>query len=168
MLPLQPCLVVVDFNVEPTKIPCLSKGISAGLWVDLEAAWAWAHACGREAGATCKRTWGSAGGYRLDFMVGCPRAAAAAATGCHFRRIGGLYLIWLSGRTFSILGGYLRSLSVRLFGLPPGCLRKVWEIYDDRLQFMARDDALSLEGSLRGGVCHAHGVMVVCCGGCPC
>ena len=30
----QPCLLVVDFNVEPTKIPCLAKGISAGLWVD--------------------------------------------------------------------------------------------------------------------------------------
>ena len=32
----QPCLLVGDFNVEPTKIPCLAKGISAGLWVDLE------------------------------------------------------------------------------------------------------------------------------------
>ena len=32
----QPCLVVGDFNVEATKIPCLAKGISAGLWVDLE------------------------------------------------------------------------------------------------------------------------------------
>ena len=29
----QPCLLVGDFNVEPTKIPCLAKGISAGLWV---------------------------------------------------------------------------------------------------------------------------------------
>ena len=38
----QPCLLVVDFNVEPTKIPCLSKGISAGLWVDLESSWAFA------------------------------------------------------------------------------------------------------------------------------
>ena len=28
-------LLAGDFNVEPTKIPCLSKGISAGLWVDL-------------------------------------------------------------------------------------------------------------------------------------
>ena len=27
----QPCLVVGDFNVEPTKSPCLAKGISAGL-----------------------------------------------------------------------------------------------------------------------------------------
>ena len=35
----QPCLIVGDFNVEPTKIPCLAKGISAGLWVDLEASW---------------------------------------------------------------------------------------------------------------------------------
>ena len=36
----QPCLIVGDFNGEPTKILCLSEGISAGLWVDLEAAWA--------------------------------------------------------------------------------------------------------------------------------
>ena len=33
------CLIAGGFNVEPTKIPCLSKGISAGLWVDLAAAW---------------------------------------------------------------------------------------------------------------------------------
>ena len=26
----QPCLLVGDFNVEPTKIPCLAKGISVG------------------------------------------------------------------------------------------------------------------------------------------
>ena len=36
----QPCLVVGDFNVEPTKIPCLAKVTSAGLWVHLEEAWA--------------------------------------------------------------------------------------------------------------------------------
>ena len=29
----QPCLLVGDFNVEPTKIRCLAKGISAGLWL---------------------------------------------------------------------------------------------------------------------------------------
>ena len=28
----QPCMLVGDFNVEPTKIPCLAKEISAGLW----------------------------------------------------------------------------------------------------------------------------------------
>ena len=35
----QPCLLVGDFNVEATKIPCLAKGISAGLWVDFGEAW---------------------------------------------------------------------------------------------------------------------------------
>ena len=34
-----------DFNVEPTKILCLEKWISAGLWFDLEASWSLAGAC---------------------------------------------------------------------------------------------------------------------------
>ena len=67
----QPCLVVGDFNVEPTKIPCLAKGISAGLWVDLEAAWAFA--------SGGQRSWDSTGGSRRDFVVGCHRAAAAVS-----------------------------------------------------------------------------------------
>ena len=71
----QPCLIVGDFNVEPTKIPCLSKGILAGLWVDLESAWAFAS--GVPPAATCKRAWGDLGGLRRDFMVGCPLVAAA-------------------------------------------------------------------------------------------
>ena len=71
----QPCLLVGDFNVEPTKILCLAKGISAGLWVDLEASWALAS--GGQLAATCKREWSSSGGHLCDFMVGCPLAAAA-------------------------------------------------------------------------------------------
>ena len=71
----QPCLVVGDFNVEPTKIPCLSKGIFAGPWVDLESAWAFAS--GVSPAVTCKRTWGDSGRHRRDFMVGCPLVAAA-------------------------------------------------------------------------------------------
>ena len=61
--------------MEPTKIPCLAKGISAGLWVDLESACALA--AGLQPSPTCKRYWGSLGGRRRDFMVGCPLAAAA-------------------------------------------------------------------------------------------
>ena len=63
------------FNVEPTKIPCLSKGISAGLWFDLEASWALP--TGEQPASTCTRSWSSSGGHRRDFMVGCPLAAAA-------------------------------------------------------------------------------------------
>ena len=65
----QPCLLVGDFNVEPTKIPCLAKGISAGLWVDFEEAWVLV--------AGLQRSWTAAGGHRRDSVIGCPLAAAA-------------------------------------------------------------------------------------------
>ena len=71
----QPCLRVADFNGEPTKIPCLSGGFSAWLWVGLQAAWAFAR--GSQPAVACKGTWGSPGGNRMDSMVGCPLAAAA-------------------------------------------------------------------------------------------
>ena len=51
----QPCMIVGDFNMEPTKIPCLAKGISAGLWVDFEEAWALTS--GLQPASTCKRDW---------------------------------------------------------------------------------------------------------------
>ena len=73
----QPCLLVGDFNVEPTKIPCLAKGISAGLWVDFGEAWTLA--AGLQPTPTCKRSWTAAGGHRRDCIIGCPLAAAAAA-----------------------------------------------------------------------------------------
>ena len=52
--------------------PCLSKGISAALWVDLDAAWSAAK--GQHPAVTCKRSWDSSGGSRRDFLVGCPLA----------------------------------------------------------------------------------------------
>ena len=70
----QPCMIVVDFNVEPTKIPCLAKGISAGLWVDFEEAWTLTS--GLQPAPTCKRDWGATVSHRRDFMVGCSPAAA--------------------------------------------------------------------------------------------
>ena len=63
----QPCMLVVDFIGKPTRIPCLAKGISAGLWVDLEASWALAG--GVQPAATCKRTWDSACGHRRDLLL---------------------------------------------------------------------------------------------------
>ena len=71
----QPCLLVGDFNGEPTKIPCLAKRISAGFWVDLEGGWALA--AGLQPTPSCKRVWDSLGGRRRDFVVGSPLAAAA-------------------------------------------------------------------------------------------
>ena len=68
------CWLVISMW-SPPKIPCLAKGISAGLWVDLEASWA--SASGVQLAGTCKRTWDSANGHRRDFMVGCTLAVAA-------------------------------------------------------------------------------------------
>ena len=68
-------LVVGDSNVEATKIPCLIKGIAAGLWIDLEDSWA--TAAGSEPSVTYKRDWACLGGTGRDFSVGCPFAATA-------------------------------------------------------------------------------------------
>ena len=75
----QSSLIVGDFNVGPTKVPCLAKGFSAGLWVDLEAAWALTRES--QPAATCWRTWDSPSNHRRGFMVGCA-LAAAAVTSC--------------------------------------------------------------------------------------
>ena len=42
---------------------------------DLEVSWALT--AGKQLASTCMREWGSGGGTRRDFMVGCPLAAAA-------------------------------------------------------------------------------------------
>ena len=118
----QPCLIVGDFNVEPTKFPCLSKGIFAGLWVDLESAWAFAS--GVSPAVTCKRAWDILGGIvgilwlvvlslRLRFVL------------VLFSEIGGLFLIWLFVPLLLIPVGLARFrslLSVLHFGLLLGCL----------------------------------------------
>ena len=166
----QPCLIVGDFNVEPTKIPCLSKGILAGLWVDLESSWAFAS--GLPPAVTCKRSWGDSGGNRRDFMVGCP-LVAAAVNSCsvqldrwivphHAVRASFLYSRWtcqvsqLVKRTSALacLLGYAALDKTR--GSRSVEVQRVWEIYDERLQFMSREDALGLdEALLCGDVSHA-------------
>ena len=68
-----------------------------------------------------------------------------------------------------MLGGQVKSLSlygVHSFGLPALDKRRssksaevqpVWEIYDDRLQFMSRDDVVALDESLVAGDVRALG-----------
>ena len=160
----QPCLIVGDFNVEPTKIPCLSKGISAGLWVDLESAWAFAS--GVLPAATCKRAWGDVGGHRRDFMVGCPLVAAAVHS-CSVQqdrwivphlavRASFLYSSWTCQvsqpvkRTPLWLASWLPAID-KTRGSKSVEVQRVWEIYDERLQFMSREDDLGLDEALLCG-----------------
>ena len=71
----QPCLIVGDLNIEPDRIPCLLKGLTAGHWFDLQSSWA--SASGVDPLPTCCRTFGSGGGSRRDFILGCPHAVSA-------------------------------------------------------------------------------------------
>ena len=137
--------------MEPTKIPCLANGISAGLWVDLEGSWALA--TGRQPASTCMREWGSGGGTRRDFMVGCPLSAAAVLS-CMVQADR-----WISPHlAVRALFDYYRwsccvTQPVRFSPLWPASwlpavdksrgsksveVLRVWEIYDDRLHAHVR------------------------------
>ena len=160
----QPCLLVGDFNVEPSKIPCLAKGISAGLWVDLEEAWSLA--AGSRPAPTCKRTWSAAGGHRRDFMVGCPLAVAAVLS-CKVlndRWVAPHLAVptlfdccrWTGRVTQPVQRPHLWPASYlpavdKSRGSKSVEVRRVWEVYDERLQFMSRQDALLLDASLASG-----------------
>ena len=160
----QPCLLVGDFNVEPAKIPCLSKGISAGLWVGLEGSWALA--AGKQRSSTCMREWGSSGGTRRDFMIGCPLSAASVLS-CMVQADR-----WISPHlALRALFDYDRwsccvTQPVRFSLLWPASwlpavdksrgsksveVWRVWEVYDCRLQFMSRQDVLLLSESMDVG-----------------
>ena len=156
----QPCLLVGDFNVEPTKIPCLAKGISAGLWVDFEEAWALA--AGLQPAPTCKRSWTAAGGHRGDSMVGCPLAAAVLSCRVQPERCVAPHLAvrtlfdccrWECRVTQPVQRTPLWPASSlpandKSRGSKSVEVQRVWEVYDERLQFMSRQDASLLDGSL--------------------
>ena len=157
----QPCMLVGDFNVEPTKIPCLAKGISAGLWVDFDEAWALT--AGLQPAPTCKRDLGATGGHRMDFMVGCPLAAAAVLS-CKVQpdrwiaphlAVRTLFdcCTWTCRVTQPVQRTHLWPASW-LPAVHKGRGSKSvegWEIYDERLQKMSRQDAMQLDESLDAG-----------------
>ena len=83
-----------------------------------------------------------------------------------FKLTGGFLLILLLGLFLIIAAGLVESLSLFGFlfsGLPLGCLLlikvevpnrlrfKVWEVYDQRLQFISRQAAQRLDESLEAG-----------------
>ena len=160
----QPCLIVGDFNVEPTKIPCLAKGISAGLWVDFEEVWVLA--AGLRPTPTCKKDWNATGGHRRDFMVGCPLTVTAVLS-CKVQgdrliaphlavRTFFDYCRWTSRvtqpftRTPLWLASWLPAIG-KGRGSKSVDVQRVWEVYDERLQFMSRKDALRQAESLDTG-----------------
>ena len=80
---------------------------------------------------TCLREWGSGGGTRRDFMVGCPLAAAAVLS----------YAVqpdrWIAPH-LAVAVGLVVSLSRSgslFFGLLPGCLLLIRVGVPSRLRF---------------------------------
>ena len=115
---------------------------------------------------TCKRTWGDPGGHRRDFMVGCPLVAAAVHS-CSVQQDRWI-VPHLAVRASFLYSSWTRQVSqpVRCTPLWPASwlpaldktrgsrsveVQRVWEIYDERLQFMSREDALGLDEALLCG-----------------
>ena len=158
----QPSMLAGNFNVEPTKILRLARGISAGLWVDFEEAWALA--TGLQPAPTCKRDGSASGGHRRDFMVGCPHAAAAAVLSCKVQldrwiapHLAVRVLFDCCRWTCRVTQPVQRTPLWPASWLPAvdkgrGSksveVQRVWEAYDERLQYMSRQDAMRLDESL--------------------
>ena len=140
----------------PPKSLAWQKGVSAGLWVDLEEAWVLA--AGLQPTSTCNRVWDSAGGRRMDFMVGCLLAVVAVLS-CKVQADR-----WvaphLAVRTFFDCCRWTGRVAqpVQRTPLWPASwlpavdksrgsktveVQRVWEVCDERLQFMSRQDVFA-------------------------
>ena len=110
---------------------------------------AWALAVGSQPAVTCKRTWDSVGGHRRDFMVGCPLAVAAVSS-CMV--LGDRWIApHLAVRAlFDCSRSWLPAVD-KSRGSKSVEVQRVWEVYDERLQFMSCQDALMLDASLASG-----------------
>ena len=142
----QPCLIVGDLNIQPERIPCLLKGLMAGHWFDLQSSWA--AASGVAPLPTCCRSFGSCGGSRRDFILGCPLAASALKW-CSVLRDRWVLLHYVVRASFSTSRWSARAcLPTRFLVLRPAAwvacsdksrssksveVRRIWEVYDESL-----------------------------------
>ena len=122
---------------------------------------------GLQPASTCKRDWGAAGGQRMDFMVDCPLAAAAAVLSCRVQADRWIAPHLAVQTLFDCCRWDCRATQpVQRTPLWPASwlpatdngrvsksveVQRVWGVYDDRVQFMSRQDALQLEESLATG-----------------
>ena len=108
--------------------------------------------------------WNSSGGHRRDFILGCPLAAAAAILSCKVpadRWIAphlavralfdyGRWDCWVAQpvRCTPLWPASWLPVVDKTRGSKSAEVQRVWEVYDERLQFMSRRDALLLDESL--------------------
>ena len=118
---------------------------------------------GRDPAVTCKRTWDSDSGNRLDFQIGCPLCAAAALS-CEVvtdRWVQPHLAVrtWFAAERWSAQVTQPRRFTPLW---PASCVpsvdksrvsksaevRRIWEIYDDRLGWISADDACCIDDAL--------------------
>ena len=138
----------------------------------------WALVTGKQPSSTCMRERSSGCGTRRDFMIGCPLVAASllSCTVQADRWIAPHLVVrtlfdcdlWSCGVNqpvrFSPLwpASWLPAVD-KSRGSKSIEVRRVWEVYDDRLQFMSRQDALLLDESLNAGDLSGLACLVWCC-----
>ena len=157
----QPRLIVGDVNVEPTKIPVWLKEflLGSGLTWMLPARWLRGLSPLLPVSVLGIRLAVNGGILWLVVLMLLQRVLPAG-----LNLIGGLYLIWLVGRILTVVDGPVRLpglFNVLLWlaswlpaveksrGSKSAKVLRVWEVYDDRLHFMARSDASEMGESLR-------------------
>ena len=160
----QPCLFVGDLNVEPDRIPCLLRGLAAGHWFDLQSSWA--SATGVDPLPTCCKTFGSGGGSRRDFILGCSHAVSALRW-CSVLQERWILPHYAVRASFSV-GRWSAKvcLPVRSSVLWPAAwvscvdksrgsksleVRRIWEVYDESLSFIPPAFWRGIRSSLRAG-----------------
>ena len=136
----QPILIGGDCDVDTLNIPYLANNIIRGVWVDLEAAFAFGMGC--HPAVTGKANWDSEGGTRRDFSSGLPPGTC----GCKKKLFdpNRWFQPHLSVRAVLVLERW----EARLTQVAPCCLKStdksfqsspkevfdVWDIYDSRLE----------------------------------
>ena len=113
----QLCLMVGDFNVEPTKIPCLAKGFRLGSGLTLRKPGLWLLVCNQ---LLLVSVVGLLLVVIVGTVVGCPLAAAAVLS-CRIQPDRWIALILLLG-LFLIVAGGLPGLLSLFRVLPMACL----------------------------------------------
>ena len=158
-----PYLLLGDFNIEPSKIPCLAKRISEGLIVDFEHHFSASR--GDLAAPTCKNAWDSEG-TRRDFIFGNP-AAFAACTGCwvdgsrwfkpHFSvkaclEVGSWSAHVTKARTYTPVWPALWLPALDKSKTSPNKeVQVVWKVFEERLKLVDLDCVQCLEANLAAG-----------------
>ena len=156
----QPMLIAGDLSADPAVIPCLSKDISAGRYVDL--ALAYSLGAGLAPDATERFSLESGTGSRRDFFVACP-GALAASQACYVTDR--WFTAHLSELSLFRIGAWLADVACPEVCQPvwPACcldtpdrsssssarsVQDVWDVHRDVLGSVPEDVVLALRDAV--------------------